>query len=297
MNAEPVVTAKKKEIAARVSAILRESSHAPKLVAMLIGNDPVSRIYVGLKTKDCQDVGIESETLDLSMLPSDSMEAEVLAALERVNEDRSVSAVIPQMPFDGKIREEKVFSILSSKKDVDGLTPFNLGKLMRGEYSLSSSLLPCTPKGIMMLLDHYGVKLDGAEVAIIGRGILVGEPLKKLMQDRNATATCYHTRSKNMSRRIMEADIVVSASGRPPEIFGDKGFRLTGEMVREGSTVVGVGVAKDPTTGKSLFDVDTKSMKGKCSFVAPNTGGVGAMTRLALIENTVIAFLSQKTGP
>jgi methylenetetrahydrofolate dehydrogenase (NADP+) / methenyltetrahydrofolate cyclohydrolase len=295
MHAEPVVSEKKKEISALVSAITKETGKPPKLVAMLIGNDPVSRIYVDLKKKDCEDVGILSEIIDLSSVPLDKVEREVVSALERLNRDETVSAVIPQMPFEGKIKEEKVFSLLSPQKDVDGLTPFNLGTLTRGEYALNSSLLPCTPKGIMMLLDHYGVVLDGADAAIIGRGILVGEPLRKLLQDENATATCYHTHSKYLMQKISEADIVVSGTGRPPEIYGDSsGFRLTGDMVKEGSTVVGVGVAKDPSTGKSLFDVDTKSMKGKCRFLTPNTGGVGAMTRLALIENTAIAARIQQ---
>ncbi len=295
MQAEPVVSEKKKEISALVSTITKETGRPPKLVAMLIGNDPVSRIYVELKKKDCEDVGILSEILDLSSVPADKVEMEVITALERLNRDETVSAVIPQMPFDGKIREEKVFSILSPQKDVDGLTPYNLGTLIRGEYGLNSSLLPCTPKGIMMLLRHYGVVMDGADAAIIGRGILVGEPLRKLLQDQNSTATCYHTHSKHMMQRIRDADLVIAGIGRPPEIYGNlRGFRLTGDMVKEGSTVVGVGVAKDPATGKSLFDVDTKSMKGKCNYLTPNTGGVGAMTRLALIENTVIASRIQR---
>lgn len=294
MHAEPVVVEKKREITSLVSAIVKETGKQPKLVAMLIGNDPVSRIYVELKKKDCEDVGIKSEIMDFSSLPPESAEAEVAKALRKLNEDESVSAVIPQIPFDGKIREEEVFSILDPNKDVDGLTPPNLGRLIRGEYTLNSSLLPCTPKGIMMLLRHYGVNLDGADAAIIGRGLLVGEPLRKLFQDQDATATCYHTHSKNTLTKIGEADVVIAGTGRPPEVFGDaKGFRLTGEMVKEGSTVVGVGVAKDPATGKSLFDVDTKSMKGRCSFLTPNVGGVGAMTRLALIENTVIAAKNQ----
>jgi methylenetetrahydrofolate dehydrogenase (NADP+) / methenyltetrahydrofolate cyclohydrolase len=293
LYAEPIVLEKKKQLSALVEAIVKDSGKRPKLVAMLIGNDPVSRIYVALKKQDCDDVGIESEILDLSSTPMSEADEAITSALIRLNKDRTVSAVIPQMPFDGKIRESKVFSILDPQKDVDGLTPFNLGSLIRGEYSLNSSLLPCTPKGIMMLVRHYGVKLDGADVAIIGRGILVGEPLRKLMQDQDSTVTCFHTHSKSLLTRIQEADIVVVGTGRPPEIYRDSGFRLNGGMVKEGSTVIGVGVAKDPATGKSLFDVDTKSMKGRCAFVAPNTGGVGAMTRLALIENTVIAAQQQ----
>lgn len=289
MLAEPVVSGIKKQISEEVVRLKEQNKINPKLVALLIGNDPVSRTYVELKTKDCEDVGILSEVLDLSAIPKEDATRRVLEVISKLNQDRSVSAVIPQMPFDGKVSEEVVFSALSPMKDVDGLTPYRLGKLIRKEYSVDNSILPCTPKGIMLLLRHYGVETKGADVAIIGRSVLVGEPLRKLMQDAEATATCYHTHSKNIFERIKQADIVVAASGRPPELYGTSGFRLTGDMVRQGSVVVGVGVRRDTKTNKMLFDVDTKSMKGICSFLTPNTGGVGAMTRAVLIQNTVIA--------
>lgn len=288
MRAEPVVSEMKKKISADI-ADLKHRGIFPKLVALLIGKDPVSRTYVDLKRKDCEDVGILSEVRDLS-LPSKAKAREtVISTIRTLNSDQSVSAIIPQMPFDGQASEEEVFSILSPKKDVDGLTPFNLGKLMRKEYSLESSLLPCTPKGIILLLKHYGVSVKGSEVAIVGRGLLVGEPLRKLFQDLNATATCYHTQSKNLKEMVGRADIIVAASGKPPEIYGESGFRLSGDMVKEGSTVISAGVRKDEKTGKMLFDVDTRSLNGKCSFLTPNTGGVGAMTRASLLANTVIA--------
>jgi methylenetetrahydrofolate dehydrogenase (NADP+) / methenyltetrahydrofolate cyclohydrolase len=293
MFAEPVVSMMKKQISQEVVRLKEEDKIIPKLVALLIGNDPVSRTYVELKTKDCEDVGIVSELIDLSSIPREDSSSRVLEVISKLNEDSSVSAVIPQMPFDGKIKEEDVFSSLSPMKDVDGLTPFRLGKLIRKEYSLDNSILPCTPKGIMQLLRHYRVDTRGADVAIIGRSVLVGEPLRKLMQDAEATATCYHTHSKNIFKRLKEADIVVAASGRPPELYGASGFRLTADMVREGCVVVGVGVRRDTQTNKMLFDVDTKSMKGICSFLTPNTGGVGAMTRAVLIQNTAIAARTQ----
>lgn len=292
MFAEPVVAAMKKEISKRVALLKEQTGRvaAPKLVALLIGNDPVSRTYVELKTKDCEDVGIVSEVLDLSDTPAgEESSRKMLDAISRLNHDPSVSAVIPQMPFDGKVKEEDLFSSLDPMKDVDGMTPFRLGKLMRKEYTIDDSLLPCTPKGIMQLVRYYGINLKGTDVAIIGRSVLVGEPLRKLMQDAEATATCYHTHSKDITQKVKQADIVVVASGRPPEIHGRSGFRLTGDMVKEGAVVIGVGVKKDPQTGRMLFDVDTKSMRGICSFLTPNTGGVGAMTRAALIQNTLIA--------
>jgi methylenetetrahydrofolate dehydrogenase (NADP+) / methenyltetrahydrofolate cyclohydrolase len=293
MLAEPLVSEMKKGISADVARLKEKYKIEPKLVALLIGNDPVSRTYVELKTKDCEDVGILSEVIDLSSIPKEDSPRKVLDVISELNEDSSVSAVIPQMPFDGKVKEEDVFSTLTPAKDVDGLTPFSLGKLIRKEYSLDDSILPCTPKGIMLLLRHYKVEFSGADVAIIGRSVLVGEPLRKLMQDMEATATCYHTHSKDLSRKIREADIVVAASGRPPELYGHSGFRLAGDMVREGAVVVGVGVRRDTRNNKMLFDVDTKSMKGVCSFLTPNTGGVGAMTRAVLIQNTVIAAKKQ----
>ncbi len=289
MHAEPLVQQMKNVISKDVSELKREKGIHPKLVALLIGNDPVSRTYVELKRNDCADVGIESEVRDVSTLPVGEISHRLFELIGELNSDPAVTAVIPQMPFDGRVSEEEVFSTLSPDKDVDGLTPFRLGKLMRNEYSLESSLLPCTPKGIIMLVQHYGVPVTGSDVAIIGRSTLVGEPLRKLFQDLDATATCYHTHSKHLAAKIKEADIVVAASGRPPEIYDEAGFRISGGMVKEDAVVIGVGVKRDTKSGKMLFDVDTKSLKGQCAYLTPNTGGVGAMTRSVLIQNTVIA--------
>jgi methylenetetrahydrofolate dehydrogenase (NADP+)/methenyltetrahydrofolate cyclohydrolase len=294
MLAEPVVTEIKSRISAEIERLKEgRGGLKPKLVAILIGNDPVSRTYVDLKRKDCADVGITSEVIDLSDNTKEEMPRRVEDTLGRLNEDSSVNAVIPQMPFDGKVSEEFVFSTLRPEKDVDGLTPFNLGKLVRKEYSFDDALLPCTPKGVILLAKHYKVPIQGSDVAIIGRSTLVGEPVRKLFQDLNATATCYHTASRRVSERIKEADIIVVASGRPPELYGKSGFRLTGEMVKEGSTVFSVGVRRDTVSGKMLFDTETATLKGKCSFASPNTGGVGAMTRACLLQNTLIATRNQ----
>ncbi len=296
MMAEPAVSVMKKKISEDVFKMKSEYDTTPKLVALLIGNDPVSRTYVDLKARDCAEVGIVSQVIDLSSIPKGESSEKILDEVSKLNHDSSVNALIPQMPFDGKVSEENLFSTLTPLKDVDGLTPFRLGKLMRREYSLDGSILPCTPKGVMLLLKHYKVGIEGADVAIIGRSSLVGEPLRKLMQDADATATCYHTHSKDVASKIKQADIVVSASGKPPEIYGTSGFRLTGDMVRDGAAVVGVGVRRDPQTNKMLFDVDTKSLKGKCSFLTPNTGGVGAMTRAVLLQNTILAARFQLEG-
>ncbi|MHB1908894.1 MAG: bifunctional 5,10-methylenetetrahydrofolate dehydrogenase/5,10-methenyltetrahydrofolate cyclohydrolase [Nitrososphaerales archaeon] len=292
MLAEPLATSMKKVLSEQVLE-LKERGLAPKLVALLIGHDPVSRTYVQLKAKDCEDVGVISNVVDLSQVPKNESRAIILDKVSELNQDPFVSAIIPQMPFDGMVKESDLFSLLSPKKDADGLTPFNLGRLLRREYSVHDSLLPCTPKGIVYLLLHYGVDLKGTDVAIIGRSVLVGESLRKLLQDQEATVTCFHSNSKNMLEKVKQSDIVVVASGRPPELYGSQGFRLSGNMVKEGSVVVGVGVRRDPSANKMLFDVDTKSLKGICSFLTPNTGGVGAMTRVSLVENTIIAARMQ----
>lgn len=289
MLAKPLADQMKAELTSRVIQIKKRTGITPKLVALLIGDDPVSRTYVDLKRKDCLEVGISSEVIDLSQTDKSVSQKKILEKVRELNDDKSVNAVIPQMPFSGKVSEEKLFSTLSPDKDADGLTPFRLGKLLRSEYQIEKSLLPCTPKGAVLLSKYYNVPMEGSDVAIVGRSTLVGEPLRKLFQDLNATATCYHTRSRRVEDKLEQADIVVAASGRPPELYGASGFRVVGDTVKEGSTVISVGVRKNEETGKMLFDVDTNALKGRCSFLTPNTGGIGVMTRVCLLQNTIIA--------
>jgi methylenetetrahydrofolate dehydrogenase (NADP+)/methenyltetrahydrofolate cyclohydrolase len=289
MSAKPIADEMKRTITEEVSKITKTAGSPPKLVALLIGNDPVSRTYVDLKRKDCEEVGIVSEIIDLSHYDKRESEKKILERVKELNDDKTVNAVIPQMPFSGKVSEEALFSTLSPDKDADGLTPYRLGKLLRTEYDLSHSLIPCTPKGSIILSQYYQVPIEASDVAIVGRSTLVGEPLRKLFQDLNATATCYHTKSRHLDERLRGADIVVAASGRPPEIYGNAGFRLVGDGVKEGSTVISIGVRKEEKTGKMLFDVQTDSLKGKCAYLTPNTGGIGVMTRACLLQNTLIA--------
>lgn len=289
MLAKPLADQMKSEIAEKVVQIKKRSGITPKLVALLIGDDPVSRTYVDLKRKDCEEVGISSEVIDLSLFDKSVSQKKILEKIKELNDDKLVNAVIPQMPFSGKVSEEALFSTLSPDKDADGLTPFRLGKLLRTEYQIEKSLLPCTPKGAVLLSKYYKVPIEGSDVAIVGRSTLVGEPLRKLFQDMNATATCYHTKSRRVEEKLNQADIVVAASGRPPELYGNSGFRVVSNTVREGSTVISVGVRKNEATGKMLFDVDTNALKGKCSFLTPNTGGIGVMTRICLLQNTITA--------
>ena len=289
MSARTLADEIKAKTALEVERIRRHHNIIPKLVAILIGEDPVSRTYVNLKRDDCREVGIISEVVDLSSSGQNESSKRVLEKIKELNDDPSVNAIIPQMPFSGRVSEESVFSTLNTDKDVDGMTPYRLGKLIRSEYDFEKALLPCTPKGIVLLSKHFKVPIEGADVAIVGRSTLVGEPLRKLFQDLNATATCYHTRTRNLEAKLRASDILVAASGRPPEIYGTSGFRVLRDTVKDGSTVISVGVRKDEKTGAMLFDVDTGGLKGKCSFLTPNTGGVGVMTRICLLQNTLNA--------
>ena len=257
MSARTLADEIKAKTALEVERIRRHHNIIPKLVAILIGEDPVSRTYVNLKRDDCREVGIISEVVDLSSYGQNESSKRVLEMIKELNVDTRVNAIIPQMPFSGRVSEEYVFSTLNTDKDVDGMTPYRLGKLIRSEYDFEKALLPCTPKGIVLLSKHYKVPIEGADVAIVGRSTLVGEPLRKLFQDNNATATCYHTRSRNLEANLWASDILVAASGRPPEIYGTSGFRVLRDTVKDGSTVISVGVRKDEKTGAMLFDVDT----------------------------------------
>jgi methylenetetrahydrofolate dehydrogenase (NADP+)/methenyltetrahydrofolate cyclohydrolase len=263
------------------------------LCAILVGDDPISQTYVSMKQKDCAEVGIDSKVHRINDLPLEEREQELIKLIGSLNDDPKTHGILIQMPFPKTVREERVFEKLSPLKDVDGLTPQNLGKLLRHEYTFDRSLIPCTPKGVINLLQNYSVDPSEKEIAIIGRSVLVGEPLRKLLQDLNGTATCYHTKSKSLEQRISEADIVVAAVGRPPELFHNSGFRLKSGMVKRGSVVVGVGVRKDASQNKMLFDVDVQSLREVCSYITPNINGVGLMTRAMLLENTMIAARGQ----
>lgn len=285
MNARPVYD-KIIALAKKDTDKLRKSRVEPTLAAILTADDETSKVYVDMKRKDCASCGIKSEVYEAYKAEKEKdYQRRILALIKKLNGRDDVHGILIQLPLSPKLDEEKVFEALDHKKDVDSLTPYNLGKIMRGEYD-NGSLVPCTPKGIMRLIDNYKIEIEGKDAVIIGRSFLVGEPLRKLLQDRDATVTCVHSKTHDISEIIQTADIVVSAVGRPPELYGG-GFRLTKDMLKRGSVVIGVGVRKDK--GKMLFDVDVDGIKGRASFITPNIGGVGLMTRACLIENTLIA--------
>ncbi|WP_299050844.1 bifunctional methylenetetrahydrofolate dehydrogenase/methenyltetrahydrofolate cyclohydrolase [uncultured Nocardioides sp.] len=256
------------ELRGRVAA-LRERGVVPGLATVMVGEDPGNQWYVGAKHKDCAKVGIESFRHDL---PTGTPQAEVEALIDDLNADDRVTGFIVQQPTG--LDEFRLLSRVSPDKDVDGLHPVNLGKLVLGE----PGPLPCTPVGCLDLLRRHGVELAGAEVVVVGRGLTVGRPLGLLLTRRseNATATLCHTGTRDLAAHVRNADVVVAAAGVPGIIRGD--------MVKPGAAVLDVGVSRvDGTIAGDVAD-DVWDVAG---WVSPNPGGVGPMTRAMLLENVV----------
>ena len=252
---------------------LKALGKSPGLGTVLVGDDPGSHSYVSGKHRDCHEVGINSIRVDL---PDSASEKDILAAVRDLNDSKECTGYIVQLPLPRGINSQKVLESIDPDKDADGLHPLNLGRLVSGE----DAPLPCTPHGIVELLRHYGVNLDGAEVTVIGRGLTVGRPLGLLLtrKSENSTVTLTHTGTKDLLRHTKNADIVVAAIG--------KAHFLTAEMIKPGAAIIDVGISR--TTAGLLGDVHPDVM-GVAGYVAPMPGGVGPMTRAMLLKNVVEA--------
>lgn len=267
----------RRDIAARVKD-MKKRGITPTLATILVGDDPSSRTYVGGKGRDCEEVGI---SFKLHKLTSDVAERELLKLIEKLNSDDKVHGVFVQLPLPKHINRKKVSAVINPRKDVDGLHPYNVGKLWLGSYEFENDLLPCTPKGIVKLLDRYDIKLEGKLAVIINRSDLVGKPLAKLFLDRNATVVVCHSKTPQLEKHTKAADVLVSAVGRRPS------FAVNEKMVKKGAVVVDVGM--NYVGGKLQGDVDFERVKGKASHITPVPGGVGPMTRVMLLHNVLIA--------
>lgn len=268
----------KKGIAADVVKYTAQYGRAPHLVVILVGEDPASVSYVTGKAKDSEEVGFKNTTI---RRPESITEEELLGLIDELNRDKEVDALLVQLPLPKHISEEKVIAAISKEKDVDGFHPLNVAAL----WQKQECILPCTPKGVIKLLDRAGVEIEGKKAVVIGRSNIVGLPVSKLLLDRNATVTMCHSRTKNLAEITREADILVVAIGRPKFV--------TADMVGEGAAVIDVGVNRDPATGKLCGDVDFEGCKDKASVITPVPGGCGPMTRACLMENTVECYLNQ----
>jgi len=262
----------KGQLAARVS-VLKAAGVSPGLGTVLVGDDPGSHSYVSGKHRDCHEVGINSIRVDLK---ADASQADVLAALKDLNNLKECTGYIVQLPLPKGIDTQKVLEAIDPAKDADGLHPMNLGRLVAGY----EAPLPCTPRGIVELINHYKIPLSGAEVVVIGRGLTVGRPLGLLLsrKQENATVTLTHTGTKDLLAHTKRADIVVAAIG--------SAHFLKAEHIKSGAAVLDVGISR--TSDGLLGDVDPGVME-VASFVAPMPGGVGPMTRAMLLQNVVEA--------
>ena len=243
----------------------------PTLAVILVGENPASQIYVRNKKKTAEKLGINSLSIEY---PSDISEEELLKKIEELNNDENVTAILVQLPLPEHINKNRVIDTILPRKDVDGLTPYNLGKLFSGE---DPYVYPCTPKGILLLLDEYNIDLDGKNVVVVGRSNLVGKPVAQMLLKRNATVTMCHSHTKNLSNITKTADIVVSAVGK--NVIGEK-------MLKSNCVVIDVGIFRDEN-GKISGDVDFENVSKIAAYISPVPGGVGPMTIASLMLNTV----------
>ncbi|MCD8914450.1 bifunctional methylenetetrahydrofolate dehydrogenase/methenyltetrahydrofolate cyclohydrolase FolD [Staphylococcus simulans] len=252
---------------------LKKEGYTPKLSVILVGNDGASMSYVRSKKKAAEKIGMISEIVHLE---ETATEEEVLNELDRLNNDDSVSGILVQVPLPKQVSEQKVLEAINPEKDVDGFHPANIGKL----YIDEQTFVPCTPLGVMELLKNADIDLEGKEAVVIGRSHIVGQPVSKLLLQENATVTILHSRSKDMSRHLKNADVIVSAVGRPGLVTKDD--------VKEGAVVIDVGNTPDEN-GKLKGDVEYDEVKEVAGAITPVPGGVGPMTITMVLNNTLLA--------
>ena len=272
----------KQEIASEVKKIIAEGRKPPHLAAILVGNDGGSETYVAGKVQDCREVGFKSS---LFRFDPEVQESLLLAKINELNSDLDIDGFIVQLPLPSHISSKNVIEAINPEKDVDGFHPVNLGKMVMGE----PSYLPATPFGIVELIKRYNIETKGKLCVVIGRSNIVGRPVSILMSQKgmDATVTVVHSRTENIKRIISEADIIIAALGSP-------GF-VKAEMVKNGAVVIDVGTTRVKSSAtksgwKLTGDVDFDNVAPKCSFISPVPGGVGLMTRVSLLRNTLLAY-------
>lgn len=266
-----------KEVSAKVKAEVRAETEKlgikPGLAVVIVGNDPASRVYVNSKKKACGEVGFDSFEY---ALPEETSQEELLELVEKLNNDDKVDGILCQLPLPKQIDENAVINAIRPDKDVDAFHPFNVGKIMIGDFSF----LPCTPAGVMELIDSTGVDITGKNCVVIGRSNIVGKPMSMLLLHRNGTVTICHSKTQNLTEICAGADILVAAVG--------KAKFVTADMVKNGAIVIDVGMNR-LDNGKLCGDVDFENVQEKASYITPVPGGVGPMTIAMLMKNTLTA--------
>ena len=271
-----------KEVSLKVKGEVREKALELKekgieigLAVVIVGDNPASRVYVNSKKKACEEVGYNSYEY---ALPEETTQQELLDLVDVLNKDEKVNGILVQLPLPKHIDENAVINAISPDKDVDAFHPFNVGKIMSGEYAF----LPCTPAGIMDLIDSTGVEIAGKSCVVIGRSNIVGKPMSMLLLHRSGTVTICHSKTKNLKEICSNADILVAAVGRPNFV--------TGDMVKEGAVVIDVGINR-MEDGKLCGDVNFAEAEKKASYITPVPGGVGPMTIAMLMKNTLTSAM------
>ena len=249
-----------------------KTGRVPGVATVLVGEAPASAVYVRNKNKICQEIGFQSFGQNL---PADTSEAELLKIIQGLNENDQVNGILVQLPLPGHIDSEKILLAIDPNKDVDGFHPINVGKLAIG----NALLTPCTPTGIISLLDYYGIEISGKHAVVLGRSNIVGKPVANLLLQRHATVTICHSKTTDLEQVTGQADILIAAVGRP--------HFVTSAMVKEGAVVIDVGINR--VDGKLTGDVDFGPVSEKAGFITPVPGGVGPMTIALLMENTLKA--------
>ncbi len=275
INGKEISKALKAKLSERVVALEEKYGRTPNLVVVLVGDDPGSVSYVTGKAKAATEVGIRNSTL---RYPDSVSEEELLSLINKLNEDDDVDGILVQLPLPAHINEDKIISAIISEKDVDGFHPDNVARL----WLKQPCVLPCTPKGIIKLLNSTGIEIEGKQTVVVGRSKIVGLPVAKLLLDNNATVTVAHSRTKNLGDVTRRADILVVAIGKERLIKAD--------MIKPGAVVIDVGVNRDSRNGKLCGDVDFEAAQEVASHITPVPGGVGPMTIACLMENTVECF-------
>ena len=273
INGKEISATIRSEIKDGTEQLVKETGVRPGLAVIIVGEDPASQVYVRNKKRACDEVGFYSESYEL---PENTTQEELNALVDKLNKSDKIHGILCQLPLPKHLNENEVIMRISPAKDVDAFHPENVGKIMIGDYSF----LPCTPAGVMALLERSGIEVSGKECVVVGRSNIVGKPQAMLLLHANGTVTVCHSRTKDLADVCRRADILVAAIG--------KADFFTGDMVKEGAVVIDVGMNRKPD-GKLTGDVDFASVEPKASYITPVPGGVGPMTITMLMQNTLTA--------
>ncbi|MDE6088961.1 MAG: bifunctional methylenetetrahydrofolate dehydrogenase/methenyltetrahydrofolate cyclohydrolase FolD [Oscillospiraceae bacterium] len=277
IDGKQVSAAVKEQVRLETEKLVQESGKRPGLAVVIVGNNPASRVYVNNKKKACETVGFQSFEY---ALPEDTTQEELLELVQTLNSDSNVNGILVQLPVPPQIDDKAIINAISAEKDVDAFHPENVGRIMIGDYAF----LPCTPAGVMELIDSTGVEISGKKCVVIGRSNIVGKPMAMLLLHRSGTVTICHSRTQDLASVTREADILVAAVG--------KANFVTADMVKDGAVVIDVGMNR-LENGKLCGDVDFAQVEPKASWITPVPGGVGPMTIAMLMKNTLTAFKKQ----